>query len=62
MVLSANAAGLVSLARHLLTLAQSSVSAGSHIHYDAPNLLEEGSRELIIGKLADDGSWGGIAP
>jgi len=53
MVLSANTAGLVSLARHLLTLAQSEVPAGSHIHYDKDRTLEPGSEELIIVKIPD---------
>ena len=39
--------GLISLARHLLTLAQDSVPKHSHIHLDEYNSLEEGSAELI---------------
>ena len=50
-LLRANAAGLTSLARHFLTLAQATVPAGSHIHYDDSNSLETGSRELIIEKM-----------
>lgn len=46
-VISANQAGLVSLARHL---AQDSVPAHTHIHLDADNALEHGSRELILVK------------
>ncbi len=34
-VIAANPAGLVSLARHLLTLAQESVPDGSHLHLTA---------------------------
>ena len=49
-VISANQAGLVSLARHLLTLSQDSVAAHTHIHLDADNALEHGSRELILVK------------
>ena len=50
MMLKANSAGLITLARHLLTLAQPSVPTGSHIHYDEPNTLEKGSQELVIEK------------
>mgnify|MGYP001794245748 CR=1 FL=1 len=50
MMLKANSAGLITLARHLLTLAQADVPAGSHIHYDEPILFERGSQELIIEK------------
>ena len=51
--ISANSAGLISLAKHCLTLAQESVPAGSHIHYDDYNSLEEGSDEIIICKVAN---------
>ena len=44
--LSANRAGLLSLANHLMTLSQE--PAGSHIHYDSFNSLEDGSAELVI--------------
>ena len=47
-VISANKEGLLSLARQLTALAEE--SAGSHIHYDEHNSLEEGSTELIIEK------------
>ena len=43
----ANKSGLISLARHLLTLVQDSVPKHSHIHLDEYNSLEEGSAELI---------------
>jgi hypothetical protein len=46
-----NQNGLISLARHLLTLAQPSIPSGYHLHYDAWNSLEEGSKELIIEKI-----------
>lgn len=52
-VISANTAGLVSLARHLLTLAQGQVPSGTHIHFDDSNSLEAGSCELIIEKIED---------
>ncbi len=48
-VISANKEGLLSLAQQLTVLADK--SAGSHIHYDENNSLEEGSAELIIEKL-----------
>ena len=48
-VISANEEGLLSLAQQLITLAEE--SAGSHIHYDEDNSLEERSAELIIEKL-----------
>ena len=45
-VISANRAGLLSLARQLEALADA--APGDHIHYDKNNSLEEGSAELII--------------
>ena len=48
--ISANEEGLVSLANHLLNLAQKSVPANYHFHLDDSNSLEEGSSELIIQK------------
>lgn len=44
----ANPAGLISLARHLLLLAQENVFSGAHLHLDASNSLEEGSGEIIL--------------
>ena len=44
----ANREGLLSLAEQLTMLAEQ--PAGSHIHYDKYNSLEEGSDELIIEK------------
>lgn len=46
----ANKEGLISLATHLLTLAQNQVPQGSHLHYDEHNSLEENSFNLIIQK------------
>jgi hypothetical protein len=46
----ANRAGLISLARLCLTLADPAVPSGNHWHLDAPNSLEEGSTELILEK------------
>lgn len=52
-ILKANKSGLISLAKHLLTLAQDEVPAGYHIHLDELNSLEQGSNDLIIEKLSD---------
>ena len=49
-VIRANAAGLRSLARHLLALAQPQVPAGYHIHLDDSNSLEDESCGLIFEK------------
>jgi len=46
----ANQAGLLSLANHLLNLAQDDIQSGHHLHFDEHNSLEEGSPELIIQK------------
>lgn len=45
-VISANWEGLLSLARQLVALTEE--PAGSHIHYDENNALEEGSAGLIV--------------
>jgi hypothetical protein len=50
-VLSANKAGLVSLAIQLLTLAQDSVPSNYNYHLDEHNSLEEGSIELVIERI-----------
>ena len=44
-VISANKAGLLSLAGQLTALANE--DPGSHIHYDEYNSLEDGSTEMI---------------
>jgi hypothetical protein len=49
--LKGNRNGLISLAKHLLTLAEVNVPTGSHIHYDEWNSLEKGSFQLIIEKI-----------
>ena len=49
-VISANREGLLSLAIHLMSLAEE--TPGSHIHYDDQNSLEDGSAELVIEKTA----------
>lgn len=50
-VISANKAGLLSLANHLLNLAQDEVPKGHHMHFDEVNSLEEGSLNLIVEKV-----------
>ena len=45
-VISANKAGLRSLANHLNTLADE--APGGHFHLDEFNSLEDGSSELIV--------------
>ena len=47
-VISANREGLLSLARHLESLAET--EGKDHFHLDEHNSLEEGSSELIIEK------------
>lgn len=47
--ISANKEGLISLANHLLTLAEAPIKG--HLHYDDLNSLEDGSIELIIDKI-----------
>lgn len=49
--ITANQEGLISLAKHLLTLAQVEVPTGSHIHLDDINSLETNSVELIFEKI-----------
>ena len=53
LTIEANRDGLISLARHLLHLAQDDVPNGSHFHFDEYNSLEDGSLELIIAKNED---------
>ena len=49
-LISANKAGLLSLANHLTRLAEE--PSGDHFHLDEYNSLEDGSAELIIEKTA----------
>ena len=51
--ISANRAGLRSLARILLTLADERVPAGRHVHLDDSNSLEDGSTGLVIERAED---------
>lgn len=48
--LTANREGLLSLANHLVTLAQDTTQ-GAHLHLDQHNSLEDNSAELIIEKI-----------
>ena len=48
-VLSANKAGLLSLANHLIALSE--CEPGCHVHLDKYNSLEEDSVDLIIEKI-----------
>lgn len=48
--IEANKEGLISLARHILELAQEDVPEGEHIHLDEYNSLEDNSVELTIVK------------
>ena len=50
--LSANKAGLRSLANDLLNLAQEKILIGHHLHFDKNNSLEDDSADLIIEKLS----------
>jgi hypothetical protein len=48
-LISANREGMISLAKHLTTLADG--APGDHIHYDEHNALEDGSADLIIERV-----------
>lgn len=50
-ILQANENGLMSLAKHLITLANPEVPVNIHIHFDDSNSLESGSSEFIIEKI-----------
>lgn len=49
-IISANKEGLLSLANHLVNLAQDKIPVDNHLHFDETNSLEDGSKELIISK------------
>ncbi len=49
-IIEADSGGLISLARHLLELAQENVPEFKHIHLDEYNSLDDNSAELIIVK------------
>jgi len=50
-IIAANKEGLISLANHLLNLAQVEIPSGYHLHFDEHNSLEMGSTNLVIEKL-----------
>ena len=52
--LAANKAGLITLAKLMLTLASDNVPDGVHMHLDTMNGLEDNSDELIICKAFTD--------
>ena len=47
-IVRGNAAGLLSLAQHLATLAADAVPVGARVHLDQYNGLEDGSRDLVL--------------
>ena len=49
-IIEANKGGLISLARHLLGLAQENVPEFEHFHLDEYNSLDDDSAELIVVK------------
>ena len=51
-VISANSAGLRSLADQFSALAEA--APGSHIHYDGYNSLEAGSSEMIVERIPEE--------
>ncbi|MFD9323537.1 hypothetical protein ACFWDQ_38870 [Streptomyces sp. NPDC060053] len=53
-VIEANAAGLKTLAGHLLTLAQDGTPDGVHLHLEENNGLEEGSVSLVLERCDDE--------
>ena len=48
-IISANRAGLLSLAKHLTALADG--EPGDHVHYDEYNALKAGSADIIIERV-----------
>ncbi|NJP65700.1 Imm32 family immunity protein [Streptomyces spiramenti] len=50
-LIRANRAGLTSLARHLMTLAQEEVTNGTHVHLTADQEIES-EVDLILEKMA----------
>jgi len=47
-VLIANKEGLITLAKHLLALAQDNIESGFHFHYEDYHGLEDGSVSFVI--------------
>ncbi|MFF9840670.1 hypothetical protein [Streptomyces sp. NPDC013740] len=54
-VIEANAAGLRTLAGHLMVLAGDGVPDGAHLHLEDSNGLEDGSVSLVL-ERSDEGS------
>ena len=50
-IIRANAEGLLSLANHLIKMADEQVLKGYHLHLDELNSLEDNSVSLIIEKI-----------
>lgn len=50
-LLAMNKAGLISMARLFFHLAYVDQREGSHYHFDESNLLESGSKELIVMRI-----------
>lgn len=50
-VIRANRAGMISLARTLLTLSGEDVPSGTHVHLDQYNTLNDDSAELVIERI-----------
>ncbi|MEU0787167.1 hypothetical protein ABZ341_37125 [Streptomyces sp. NPDC006173] len=53
-VIEANAAGLRTLAGHLLTLAQDGTPDGAHLHLEEYSGLGEGSAGLVLERCDDE--------
>ncbi|MEU7056112.1 hypothetical protein [Streptomyces sp. NPDC046197] len=53
-VIEANAAGLKTLASHLLTLAQDGTPDGTHLHLEVNNGLGAGSVGLVLERCDDE--------
>ncbi|MFF3448288.1 hypothetical protein ACFYXJ_14280 [Streptomyces sp. NPDC002667] len=53
-VIEANAAGLKTLAGHLLRLARDGTPDGAHLHLEECNGLEEGSVGLVLERCDDE--------
>lgn len=53
-VIEANAAGLRTLARHLLVLAGEGVPDGAHLHLEDGNGLEDGSVGLVLERIDEE--------
>ncbi|MER8016143.1 hypothetical protein ACIQ7S_23680 [Streptomyces griseoluteus] len=53
-VVEANAAGLRTLAGHLLTLAEDGTPDGAHLHLEEGNGLEAGSVGLVLERCDDE--------